>query len=112
MTPGDRGRRTCSAGECSSRRDRLAESDGSGEDGPQKAFRITSDGGRELAAWLRTHPDLSSPRDELVMKVLIALRVPGADPHEVIQAHRAEPRVQSLVISAEATAGTTRGRSR
>src|SRR5712691_2990912 len=64
-------------------------SDGSGEDGPQKAFRITSDGERELAAWLRTPPDLSSPpRDELVMKVLIALRVPGADPHEVIQAHR------------------------
>src|SRR5712691_9983573 len=70
-------------------RDGLVESDGSGEDGPQKAFRITSDGERELAAWLRTPPDLSSPpRDELVMKVLIALRVPGADPHEVIQAHR------------------------
>src|SRR5260370_36461811 len=44
---------------------------------------------RELAAWLRSPSDLSSPpRDELVMKVLIALRVPGADPHEVIQAHR------------------------
>jgi DNA-binding PadR family transcriptional regulator len=70
-------------------RDGLAESDGSGEDGPQKAFRITADGERELATWLRTPPDLSSPpRDELVMKVLIALRVPGTDPHEVIQAHR------------------------
>ena len=70
-------------------RDGLVESEGSGEDGPQKAFRITSDGEQELAAWLRTPPDLSSPpRDELVMKVLIALRVPGTDPHEVIQAHR------------------------
>jgi len=70
-------------------RDGLAESDGSGEDGPQKIFRITSDGGRELAGWLRTPPDLSSPpRDELVMKVLIALRMPGTDPHAVIQAHR------------------------
>jgi len=70
-------------------RDGLVESDGSGEDGPQKAFRITSEGERELAGWLRTPPDLSSPpRDELVMKVLIALRVPGTDPHEVIQAHR------------------------
>jgi DNA-binding PadR family transcriptional regulator len=70
-------------------RDGLVESDGSGEDGPQKAFRITADGERELAAWLRTPPDLSSPpRDELVMKVLVALRVPGTDPHEVIQAHR------------------------
>src|SRR5271169_5250129 len=70
-------------------RDGLVESDGSGEDGPHKAFRITSDGARELAGWLRTPPDLSSPpRDELVMKVLIALRVPGTDVHEVIQAHR------------------------
>ncbi len=59
------------------------------EDGPQKTFQITSAGERELAAWLRTPPDLSSPpRDELVMKVLIALRMPGTDPHGVIQAHR------------------------
>ena len=70
-------------------RDGLVESDGNGEDGPQKAFRITADGEQELAGWLRTPPDLSSPpRDELVMKVLIAVRVPGTDPHEVIQAHR------------------------
>jgi DNA-binding PadR family transcriptional regulator len=70
-------------------RDGLVESDGTGEDGPQKAFRITSEGERELAGWLRTPPDLSSPpRDELVIKVLVAVRVPGTDPHEVIQAHR------------------------
>jgi len=37
-------------------RDGLAGSDGSGEEGPQKAFRITCDGERELAAWLRTPP--------------------------------------------------------
>ena len=30
----------------------------------------------------------SPPRDELVMKVLVALRVPGTDVHEVIQVHR------------------------
>ena len=43
----------------------------------------------ELAGWLRTPPDLASPpRDELVMKVLVALRVPGTDVHEVIQVHR------------------------
>jgi DNA-binding PadR family transcriptional regulator len=57
--------------------------------GAQKMFRITADGMRELDAWLRTPPDLSSPpRDELVMKILIALRVPGANVSEVIQAHR------------------------
>ena len=70
-------------------RDGLVESDESGEDSQQKIFRITSAGEGELAGWLRTPPDLSSPpRDELVMKVLIALQVPGTDPHDVIQAHR------------------------
>jgi DNA-binding PadR family transcriptional regulator len=70
-------------------RDGLVESDGSGEDGPQKGYRITADGERELAGWLRTPPDLTSPpRDELVIKVLVALRVPGTDVHEVIQVHR------------------------
>jgi DNA-binding PadR family transcriptional regulator len=70
-------------------RDGLVESDGSGEDGPQKGFRITADGERELAGWLRTPPDLTSPpRDELVIKVLVALRVPDVDVHEVVQVHR------------------------
>jgi DNA-binding PadR family transcriptional regulator len=70
-------------------RDGLVESDDSTDEGPQKGFRITSGGAEELAAWLRTPPDLSSPpRDELVMKVLVALRIPGVDVHEVIQVHR------------------------
>jgi DNA-binding PadR family transcriptional regulator len=70
-------------------RDGLVESGANAEDAPQRAFQITSEGERELAGWLRTPPDLSSPpRDELVMKVLISLRLPGTDPHEVIQAHR------------------------
>ena len=70
-------------------RDGLVESDGTGDDGPQKGFRITADGEQELATWLRTPPDLASPpRDELVMKVLVALRMPGTDLQEVIQVHR------------------------
>jgi DNA-binding PadR family transcriptional regulator len=70
-------------------RDGLVESDDSGEDGPQRNFRITSHGEEELSEWLRTPPDLSSPpRDELVIKVLVALRVPGIDVHDIIQAHR------------------------
>jgi DNA-binding PadR family transcriptional regulator len=70
-------------------RDGLVVSDGAGEDGPQKRFRITPEGVEELAEWLRTPPDLSSPpRDELVIKVLIALRVPDVDVHEVMQSHR------------------------
>jgi DNA-binding PadR family transcriptional regulator len=70
-------------------RDGLVESDGSADDGPQKGFRITAPGEAELASWLRTPPDLSAPpRDELVIKVLVAMRLPGTDVHEVIQAHR------------------------
>jgi DNA-binding PadR family transcriptional regulator len=70
-------------------RDGLVESDDAEEDGPQKDFRITAGGEQELAAWLRTPPDLASPpRDELVIKVLVALRVPGTDVHEVVQVHR------------------------
>jgi DNA-binding PadR family transcriptional regulator len=70
-------------------RDGLVESDDAGEDSPQKGFRITTDGEQELGEWLRTPPDLSSPpRDELVIKVLVALRVPGVDVHDLIQVHR------------------------
>ncbi len=70
-------------------RDGLVESDDEGTDGPQKGFRITAAGEKELVGWLRTPPDLSSPpRDELVIKVLVALWVPGVDVHEVVQVHR------------------------
>jgi DNA-binding PadR family transcriptional regulator len=70
-------------------RDGLVESDDAVEDSPQKGFHITGEGESELSQWLRTPPDLSSPpRDELVMKVLVAIRVPGVDVHEVIQVHR------------------------
>jgi len=65
------------------------DEEGAGDAGPQKAFKITPAGEAELADWLRVPPDLSAPpRDELVMKVLVAVRVPGTDVHEVIQAHR------------------------
>ena len=70
-------------------RDGFVESDDAAEAGPQKGFRITVEGEEELAGWLRTPPDLSAPpRDELVIKVLVAMRVPGTDVHEVIQVHR------------------------
>ncbi|MGH3279847.1 MAG: PadR family transcriptional regulator [Trebonia sp.] len=73
-------------------RDGLAVAVGDGESierGPQKTYRITEAGFAELARWLRVPPDLSTPpRDDLVMKVLIAVRVPRTDVSEVVQAHR------------------------
>ena len=69
-------------------RDGLVKADGDGERS-QKRYRITSAGARELGDWLRTPPDLvPPPRDELVIKVLVALQVAGIDIHEILQAHR------------------------
>jgi DNA-binding PadR family transcriptional regulator len=71
-------------------RDDLIESDERGEEtGPQKVFHITASGLKELDTWLITPPDLTEPpRDELVIKVLAALRVPGVSVLDVIQVHR------------------------
>jgi DNA-binding PadR family transcriptional regulator len=69
-------------------RDGFVESEGQGE-GPQKGYRITRSGEDELVGWLRTPPtDDNPPRDELLIKVLVAAQAPGVDVHEVIQAHR------------------------
>ena len=70
-------------------RDGLVEADDSSEEGPQKGFHITEEGATELAQWLHTPPDFSSPpRDELVIKVLVAIGLPGVDVREVVQVHR------------------------
>ena len=70
-------------------RDGLVESDDSGDDGPQKGFRLSVSGNQQLREWLRTPPDTSAPpRDDLVIKVLVALRVPGVDLVELVQVHR------------------------
>jgi DNA-binding PadR family transcriptional regulator len=71
-------------------RDGLVEADGKAERSQkQKRYRITSAGADELAGWLRTPPDrVPPPRDELVIKVLVALQIPGIDIHEILQVHR------------------------
>jgi DNA-binding PadR family transcriptional regulator len=70
-------------------RDGLVESEDESAEGSQRDYRITSQGRRELDEWLRTPPDLTAPpRDELVIKVLIALELPGVDVREVLQVHR------------------------
>ena len=70
-------------------RDGLVETDDGEGERSRKRYRITSAGDRELADWLRTPPDLvPPPRDELVIKVLVALQVPGTDVHEILQVHR------------------------
>jgi DNA-binding PadR family transcriptional regulator len=69
-------------------RDGLVEADVEGERS-QKRYRITSGGAEELAGWLRTPPELvPPPRDELVIKVLVAVQIPGIDIREILQVHR------------------------
>ena len=69
-------------------RDGLVAADVEGERS-QKRYRITSAGAQELAGWLRTPPELvPPPRDELVIKVLVALQIPEVDIHEILQVHR------------------------
>jgi DNA-binding PadR family transcriptional regulator len=68
-------------------RDGLVESDET-EDSPQKGFQITASGEHELQAWLRTPSDGAPPRDELVIKVMVALAVPGVDVRDLVQVHR------------------------
>jgi DNA-binding PadR family transcriptional regulator len=70
-------------------RDGLVETDDREAERSRKRYRITAVGDRELAEWLRTPPDLvPPPRDELVIKVLVALQVRGTDIHEILQVHR------------------------
>jgi DNA-binding PadR family transcriptional regulator len=70
-------------------RDGLVESDDGAGERARKRYRITSAGAEELADWLRTPPGLvPPPRDELLIKVLVALQVPGTDVHEILQVHR------------------------
>ena len=69
-------------------RDRLVAADDE-EDGPQRRYRITAEGSAELHEWLRSSPaDAAPPRDDLLIKVLVATQVPGVDVHDVIQVHR------------------------
>src|SRR3954471_19600593 len=70
-------------------RDGLVETDDGEGERAQKRYRMTSSGERELHKWLRTPPDLvPPPRDQLVIKVLVALQIPGIDIQEILQAHR------------------------
>lgn len=70
-------------------RDDLVEPVTVTDEGPHRTYAITAAGSRELAEWLRTPPaTVPPPRDELVIKVLVASRLPGIDVQDVVQAHR------------------------
>jgi DNA-binding PadR family transcriptional regulator len=87
-------------------RDGLVSSDDEDE-GSQKRYAITTAGTSELTEWLRTpSADAQPPRDDLLIKVLVATQVPGVDVHEVLQVHRrhlVERMQQYTTIKADAS---------
>ena len=70
-------------------RDGLIETDEAEMEGAQRRFQLTSGGRDELARWLQTPPDLSAPvREDLVIKVMVALGLADVDAPALLQLHR------------------------
>ncbi len=62
---------------------------GAGDDAGRRTYSITEEGRSELARWLGASPaDAPPPRDELLLKVLLAVGTPSVDAREIIQAQR------------------------
>lgn len=58
-------------------------------DAGQRPYRITGAGASDLAAWFTTPVSHSDrPRDELAIKLALALTTPGVDVRAVVQAQR------------------------
>ena len=69
-------------------RDGLVEPAGDDDDG-HAVYRITDAGRAEVATWFSTPVSRTSPpRDELAIKLAMAVTVPGVDVRAVVQAQR------------------------
>lgn len=70
-------------------RDGLVEPMGAPDDEGRIAYRLTTRGREEIAGWWLTPVSRdSSPRDELVIKLALAVTAPGVDVHRVVQTQR------------------------
>jgi DNA-binding PadR family transcriptional regulator len=70
-------------------RDGLVEPDGGGDGDGKVTYRITARGREALADWFATPLQRQSrPRDELAIKLAMALTTPGVDVQAVVQAQR------------------------
>jgi len=55
----------------------------------RKLYELTTEGRSELMAWLSKPPSNNAPpRNELVIKVMVAITIPGVDVLDVVQTHR------------------------
>jgi DNA-binding PadR family transcriptional regulator len=70
-------------------RDKLVQGIGAVDDDGRMRYEITDAGRAELAEWFATPVQRQArPRDELTIKLALALTVPGADIAAIIQAQR------------------------
>jgi DNA-binding PadR family transcriptional regulator len=70
-------------------RDGLVEPVGGSDDEGRIAYRLTDAGRSEIASWWLTPVDRdSTPRDELVIKLALAVTSPGVDVQRVVQTQR------------------------
>ena len=70
-------------------RDGLVAQEGDPDPEGRIAYRITDDGRRELTAWFRSPVNAkSAPRDELSIKLALAVTTPGVDVLGVVQTQR------------------------
>jgi DNA-binding PadR family transcriptional regulator len=70
-------------------RDGFVAQDGDPDAEGRIAYRITDDGRRELSAWFRSPVSAkSAPRDELSIKLALAVTTPGVDVLGVVQTQR------------------------
>jgi DNA-binding PadR family transcriptional regulator len=61
----------------------------SAADAGQRSYEITDAGRHELALWFATPVSRTDrPRDELAIKLALALTTPGVDVHQVVQTQR------------------------
>ncbi|MFL6098947.1 MAG: PadR family transcriptional regulator [Actinomycetales bacterium] len=72
-------------------RDGLVEAVGAPDEEGRIAYRLTDQGRAESARWWTTPVDRAeAPRDELVIKLALAVTVPGIDVAGVVQAQRTQ----------------------
>ena len=70
-------------------RDGLVAQDGDADDDGRIAYRITDGGRRELRGWFDSPVSAkSAPRDELAIKLALAVTTPGVDVLAVVQTQR------------------------
>ena len=90
-------------------RDGLVEAVGEDTDG-RIAYRLTSAGRAEVARWWLAPVDRdSTPRDELVIKLALAVTVEGVDVHRVVQTQRTATRGRGRRVHRLARARRRRG---